>query len=117
MFVVAWDYVRLAGHARMFAVEGISRGAREVNVAWIYVLRRLGEPERDLTKSSLSSYSLLSSSQKNKHKKHFKFVGAFTITVLEHFESMSLNLWGRDEVYLVCKHSTTAHSIYLMRRS
>lgn len=71
MFVVAWDYVRLAGHARMFAVEGISRGAREVNVAWISVSRRLGEPERDLTKSSSSSYRFLSSSQRNP----FKFVG------------------------------------------
>lgn len=39
--------------------------------------------------------------------------GAFTFTVLEHFESMSLNLWCRDEVYLVYKRSTTAHSIYL----
>lgn len=37
--------------------------------------------------------------------------GTFTFTVLEHFESMSLNLWCRDEVYLVYERSTTAHSI------
>ena len=113
MFVVAWDYVRLAGHARMFAVEGISRGAREVNVAWISVSRRLGEPERDLTESSSSSYSFYHQAKETPSNSW----GAFTTTFLEHFESMSLNLWGRDEVYLVCKHSTTAHSIYLMRRS
>jgi hypothetical protein len=61
-------FVRLDGHARVFAVEGYHSRCVSGKFGVDICIKETREPKRDLTESSLSSHSFLSSSQRTTFK-------------------------------------------------